>query len=428
MTTSPYRQSDYETNADVTNRHLHVTSGTEDFKVSTTTQDGPSVDSFGRQRVSDTGQRLDVEFIYDLQEEFFDDITTNGSIVHNANTRDLTLSLSDTAASSSAEMRSHPVPYTPGNSQLVEDTGVLDLAGIGSGEVEVFLKSKISGTTTDIETVAQSEWTNLSTGLDWSKSHIFVMDFQSLKVGRIRYLINTGGINTPVAEITNDNLRDSGYWQLPSLSVYFKLYNTATHTISEIGYGSPDNAIGFRHKIPLNANATMKAICCTVKSEGGLDLQDLQGLPRSADMGETTKLVGTTLIPLLSIRPKSTFKTFDNMAIALPKAYSLATDNPVRVVVMHDVTLTGASWTDVNTNDSMMEYDVSATALSGGHKISSEYISTIKNANKAEKSLLGKTVMWNRRNSDTGILTIAAIRTSTTSADVLASLNWEEIR
>jgi hypothetical protein len=44
---------------------------------------GVGVDAFGRQRVSDTGQRLDVEFLYDKQRNFFDEITSNGTVTFN---------------------------------------------------------------------------------------------------------------------------------------------------------------------------------------------------------------------------------------------------------------------------------------------------------------------------------------------------------
>jgi hypothetical protein len=39
-----------------------------------------SYDAFGRLRTSGTGQRLDVEFIYDKQDEFFDEITNAGTV------------------------------------------------------------------------------------------------------------------------------------------------------------------------------------------------------------------------------------------------------------------------------------------------------------------------------------------------------------
>ena len=216
-----------------------------------------SYDAFGRLRTAGVGNRLDVEFLYNKQPDFFDEVTNNGTVTHNANTRDLTFSLSDANNGSYAWMSSHPVPYTPGNSQLIDITGVLDLAGIGGGTAQFFLRSKISGSV--VETVTdQADWDALTSGVDWTTAHIFAIDFQSLKVGKIRFAMNSAGRTYVVGSIANDNLRDSGYWQLATLPAYYKLYNDATYTYMELGYGNEENAVGFRYRITANASATMK--------------------------------------------------------------------------------------------------------------------------------------------------------------------------
>lgn len=384
-------------------------------------------DAFGRVRTSGTGQRLDVEFIYNKQDEFFDEITNNGTVTHNANSRDLTLSLSDAVDGSYATMASHPVPYTPGNSQLEDITGVLDLAAIGSGVAQVFIRSKITGTVVETATDQTSWSADTVSDADWTASQIFTVDFQSIKVGRIRFMMVRNGLPTLVHEIYNDNTRNTGYWQSPTLPAYWKIYNDATYTYMECGYGDDNNAIGFRYRIAANASATMRAICVTVKSEGGLSLDDMPGLPRSADNGTTVVTADNTLTPILSIRAASTFNSLPNLGIALPISIGLQTDNPIRLAVMHDVVLTSPSWVAVG--DSIIEYDVSATDLSGGHAVFSDYFSsTAKNRATAGKGLLGKTVIWDRKNTSTGILTIAAIRTTGTDADILSSFSWREIR
>ena len=389
-------------------------------------------DAFGRLRTSGTAQRLDVEFLYDKQSDYFDEITTNGTVTYNVNGRDLTLSISDANNGTQAKMASYPVPYTPGNSQLVDITGVLDLAGIGGGTAEVFLRSNVTGSVVET-TIAQENWLALreSADLDFTKSHIFSMDFQSLKVGTIRYGFVQDGVFVQIAQINNDNTRDSGYWQIPNLPVYYDLYNSGGETFMEMGYGNADNAIGIRYKISANASATMKAICCTVKSEGGLDLQNMTGLPVSTDTGVTTKLVSTTLVPIISIKPAATFQSLENLIISLPRSISVATDQPIKIVVIHSSILTGASFTAVDSNTSCMEVDTSATAMSNGHEILSQYITASGSGSKTSGSgggLLGKKVLWNRQGTDTGILTVAAIRTGGTDADVLVSINWEELR
>jgi hypothetical protein len=400
-------------------------------EVTTTRKDGPENDAFGRLRTSSDGNRLDCEFIYTKQPDYFDELTSNGTVTHNANSRDVTLSLSNAISGSYAMLRSFPVPYTPGNSQQEDSTGVLDLANLGGGTAELFLRSTISGTTTDLYTIPQSQWLNGNhTGINWNFSHILMIDFQSLKVGRARWNFVRIGLPSLLAEKYNDNIRNTGYWQNPSLPVYWKLYNANGFTYMEMGYGNNENAIGIRYKVTANASATMRAICTTVKSEGGARLREMDGLPRGIDMGGATgaKTVSTTLIPLISIKPKTTFQTFDNLILSIPKDISVQTDNPIRVVVLMNATLTGHSFVDVDTADSCMEYDITASAVTGGTIIHTEYFATSRNVSASGGSLLGKTVLWNRTGAKNGILTIAAVRTSTTNANVLAGINWEELR
>ena len=400
------------------------------------TEESNLKDAFGRLRVSNTGQRLDVEFLYDKQDDLFDEITTNGTVTHNANTRDLTLSLSDANNGSRAKMASHPVPYTPGNSQLVEMTGVLDLANIGGGSAEVFLRSSISGSAVDT-TVAQADWDYFSntTNLNWNFSHIFTIDFQSLKTGSIKFYISEQGLARRVATIASDNIRNSGYWQIPNLPVYYDLYNSDGNTYMELGYGDANNAVGFRYIISANASATMKAICCTVKSEGGNDLRVKPGLSRSADRGVTATTVSTTLVPIISVRPGATYNSLPNLGVAIPKTVSIQTDEAIKLVLIHDSVLTGASWAAVDASDSMMEYDITASQVSGGHNNYVEYVYASSSGpqssrfQSAEKGLLGKTVLWDRKDdSVTGHYTLAAIRTGASDASVLAGFTWEEIR
>lgn len=394
-----------------------------------------ALDAFGRQRVSGTGQRLDVEFLYDKQINYFDEITTNGTVTHNADTRDLTLALTDAANGSSAQMASFPVPYTPGNSQLIDITGVLDLAALGGGTAEVFLRSSVTGAVTE-NVVPQSSWVALSTSadVDWATSHIFAIDFQSLKVGRVRYGLVQNGVFCGVTEINNDNLTDSGYWQIPNLPLYWRLYTAGGFTYAECGYGDSANGVGFRYKIPANANATMKAICGTVKSEGGLDLENIQGVARAINNGVTPVTVSTTRRPVLSIRPKATFQSLANLILAIPRLWGMQITEAVRIDIILGGTLTGASWADVDTANSAVEFDVAATVITGGIVVYSEYRYATTSGPAAARNvsvgpgLLGKAALWNRLGAETGSLTVAAVRTGGTDAVCLASLQWDEVR
>lgn len=397
--------------------------------------DSPNLDAFGRVRTSDAGNRLDVEFIYGKQEDVMDEVTAGtGTVTFNSNSRDLTLATNAVGAGNNAAMYSYSVPYTPGCSQLIDITGALNNANISGGVAQIIHRSSVTGSV--VETIYdQLSWSfdgvntySSHSDVNWSYSQIFMMDFQSLKVGRIRFYLNRGGVIVPVHSIENDNIRNTGYWQSPSLPVSWRIYNESSYTYMELGYGDADNGIAFRYRVSTNASATLRAICATVKSEGGLDLFDLDGFPSSIDRGTSTKTISTSLVPLLSIRARSTFNSVTNRVLFVSIEFSVQTDNPVKVALYHDNTLTGASWNNVDTNNSAMEYDISASAFSNGHLFHSEYVASVKNVNTSGKGVAGRAILWLPRGSESGIITLAAVRTTSTNADMLASLKWREIR
>jgi hypothetical protein len=209
--------------------------------------------------------------------------------------------------------------------------------------------------------------------------------------------------------------------------MYWRTYNDATYTYSEMGYGDEENAVGIRYRVAKNAGVTARAICGTVKSEGGSKLLDLDGFPFGISNRVTTIPVATTLVPILSIRMATTFNSLTNRGLALVKGLDIQVDNPVNLRVLYRPTLTGASWVSVDSN-SFMEYDVSATAVSGGILVDDKPIATSRNIPINKTNALGRTILSQGRTGTADILTIAAIRTSTTSANALAGINWEEVR
>jgi len=386
-------------------------------------------DAFGRQRVSDVGNRYDVEFTLDKQPLLTREVISgNATITYNSSSRDLSLAVVETNTNTSAILCSvYNTPYTPGCSQLIDLTGTLDETGIGGGTASIFLRNNGSETTYD-----QSSWiySDNADTVDWKYSQIFSIDFQSLKVGRIRFFLVRGGAPYLVHYIENDNKRTGGYWQHPNLRPYWKIYNTADTTISELGYGSYDNGCGFRYTFASkDSSAKMRAICATVKSEGGQNIFDLQGFPFSATNYLTSVTIGNSLIPLLSIQVRPTFNSLNNRTVVIPQALTIQNDNPILYRLVLNPTLTGASFVAVDSNSSVYK-DTSATAYSGGTIIDEDYLSTgtTKTAS-TEKRLLGKTILSSNWLATTGdILTIVAVRTTNTSAVTLGRISWIEVR
>jgi len=392
-----------------------------------TADDSFSIDSFGRWRTSGLGERFNCEFIYDKQPNLFTEVLSgSGTATFNTDSRDITLAVGDSVDGSSSILQQNWYnPYTPGISQLIDITGTLNSANLSGGTTEIFLKNGIDSSE---RTWTQSGWTETVDDVNWSKSQIFQIDFQSLKIGRIRFFLVRDGIPVNLMNIVNDNIRRTGYWQYPSLPLRWRAYNTATESITEIDYYDNDNGVGFRHRVSINSATTIDAICATVKSEGGSSLYKIPGFPHAVSDGLVAKTVSTTEIPIISIRPKSTFNSLTNNSLVIPEEYNLQSDNPIRYKIIVGANLTNAVWNDVDTINSCVEYDKGATDFSGGEIVDVDYVSTEKNSILKSEGILGRSLLSLLPDDTQKTLTLVAVRTSTSDADVFASLKWKEIR
>ena len=389
---------------------------------------GANLDAFGRQRISETGQRFDVEFLYDLQPDLFSALLGGtGTIVHNAATRDVTLSNNGELTTARARLvqRWHN-PYTPGNGQLIDITGTLDAAALGTGTAGVFLRN--AGTDT---VVTQANWNGeATTGVDWSKSQIFAFDFQSLKVGRLRYYLVRDGVPVIVHETLNDNRYLNGYWQIANAPLQWAIRNTATETIIEFGYFDEQNGLGFRYAMPVNASAEAIAICATVKSEGGAALNDIPGIERAFDTGVTGITVSTTEIPLLSFRPKLEVNSLANRGLVFPVsllAYGTGNDAIVRIR-KNATTLTGATFALTPGAASLTEYDVAATAVSGGDIVATVMVPATNQSPGIVSESVRVPLSVNYVGDSADIITISAVRFATGDASMWAGAVVKELK
>jgi hypothetical protein len=112
----------------------------------------------------------------------------------------------------------------------------------------------------------------------------------------------------------------------------------------------------------------MKQICSTVISEGGYEQYSPSHLAR-----RTTKLsnIQLTFKPIVSIRLASTALG----AVVLPGRMQILpiASQSYEVGLFFNATLTGASWSAVPT-DSNAEMDTSATAMTGGTLVQTDYL------------------------------------------------------
>jgi hypothetical protein len=349
--------------------------------VNVTTQpvsiNGTNVDAFGRLRTSQPYALFDSSNRYAADNQFDTSTATGGSTTYLTNEGVVRMDVDTTSGAEVIRQSFRTMLYQPGKSLLFLGTFVMnaakanlrqrvgyfstenglyfELTGASPGTKAFVLRTYVGGSVDNTtRRVEQSAWNGDKldgTGasgltLDLTKPQILWMDFEWLGVGNVRvgFIINGQYIICHTYQTANV-YGTSVYMTTAILPVRYEITNTAA-----------------------TADASfLKQICSSVMSEGGLE-------PASIDhvaIRTTAKTgVGTTLLPLVSIRLASTALG----AVVLPSAVKViptSADN-FEIQLVKNATLTGASYSAV-ASDANVEFDVAATAMSGGTIVQIDY-------------------------------------------------------
>lgn len=386
---------------------------------------GTALDAFGRIRVSQPFTLFDSSHHY-ADNGLFDTATTGtGSTSHNANTSTVSMTVGTASGDQVIRETKRVFVYQPGKSLLILNTFVMNPAKTGLRQRVGFFGAnngifiELDGTTVNlversyvtgsiVETkVAQANWNGdklNGTGesgltLDLTKAQIFWIDIEWLGAGSSRCGFIINGKYYVAHTFHHANIIDSVYLSTATLPIRYEITNTATTASS----------------------STLKQICSTVLSEGGFERKVA---PQVIRMTGVTS-VGTSFEPLITMRLAS-----DRLdaAVLLNKYSATTIDNALyEIALIKNATLTGASY---NTSDfSNIDYDVTATALTGGTIMRSDYVN---NTNQASSQLdvngsynfglqLGRTIAGV---SDT--FTLAA-RVTSGSANIVGTMEFYDI-
>jgi hypothetical protein len=198
--------------------------------------------------------------------------------------------------------------------------------------------------------VAQSSWNGDKldgTGesgftLDTTKSQIFWQDFEWLGVGSVRCGFVINGKFIVCHTFNNANNLATVYMTTAILPVRYEIENLAA----------------------TSAAGSLKQICSTVISEGGYEKRVAL---HTAAMTATNTNITTSWIPLVSIRLDST--RLDSVVI--PDGYTIlptsASSATFEVAMFKNATLTSPSWAQTGSDN--VEFDISATGLTGGRAV-----------------------------------------------------------
>jgi hypothetical protein len=331
-----------------------------------------ALDAFGRQRVSQPYTLFDSQNRYAADNQFDVAVTGTGVATYLPNEAAVKMEVTGAGAGSVVRQSYRSFPYQPGKGLLVLATFVMDgsqnlnltqRVGYYNAQNGVFfqridgtysfvLRSYVTGSVSDARTVNQSSWNGDKldgTGpsgltLDPSKAQILWMDFEWLGVGSVRcgFIINGQYIVCHTFE--NANVIANVYMTTAILPVRYEIVSTAA------------------------VAASMKAICCSVVSEGGFEQTSIDHVARRTTILGT---ISTTFLPLVSIR----LAAGRLGAVVLPNRVQMlpTTSQNYEIALVKNPTLTSASWVAVPT-DSNVEYDVSATVMTGGSIVQTDYV------------------------------------------------------
>jgi hypothetical protein len=253
--------------------------------------------------------------------------------------------------------------------------------------------------------------------LDITKAQILWMDIEWLGLGTVRIGFIINGQFITCHSFHHANLITSTYITTASLPLRYEIANTdATSSVS-----------------------TMKQVCSTVISEGGYQLNGAQQAVGTPIQTSRTLATAGTYYPIVSLRLKSFENTppssVDRLdAIVILTAACIMPDtspgNPnLNWRLVQSSTTTGGAWVSAGT-DSAVEYNLTATSVSGGRVLASGYVATanqsISSVNILKEALFKSQL---ERNGITGATyeLVLEVAGSANNAKVFGSLDWEEV-
>lgn len=347
---------------------------------------GTSADAFGRVRTSPPITLFDSQNRYAKSADFDEAVSGSATVTHSNNESSVLLNVTSASGDKVVRETKRVFAYQPGKSLLVMNTFVMPTIhanlrcrvgyfGVNNGvffersgtALRMVRRTYTSGSPVD-NVVAQADWNGDkldgtgSSGLtlDTTKSQIFWQDFEWLGVGSVRTGFVINGKFIICHTFNHANILALVYMTTAILPIRYEIENT----------GATDGS------------RTMKQICSTVISEGGYEKKVILQTARTA----TAATVSTTLVPLLSLRLDSS--RLDSVVLAdgynvLPLSSSSTT---FEIQLVKNATLTGPSWTQTSSDN--VEFDVSATAITGGAVVDDIYV--------VESNLVSSSVANNR--------------------------------
>ncbi|MEE8489942.1 MAG: hypothetical protein V3S43_06365 [Acidimicrobiia bacterium] len=398
--------------------------------------DSPTVDAFARVRVCNPEAIFDSKQLFDDSPLMWDDAEVSGSGTTSAHSTDKALTQIGVALSTAGKrvrQTFRRFSYQPGKSQLIALTGILRNGSSGITQetgyfdddngvffrvddavLSVVVKSSVSGSAVDT-VIPQSAWNvdkldgtgESGIALDLTKIQVFLIDFEWLGGGRVRFAFLINGAPIICHQVLHANLDGAVYMSTPNLPVRYSIENDGT-----------------------GAASTLDHICATVISEGRVD--DTGVLRHRSTAGTSvTMVVENTLYAILGLRFKSTHLDATIKLVKVAVSLQSASDD-VEWVLIFDPTIAG-SVTWIGMPNSALQYFIGATAnvATGGTHIDAGYVATGVGASASNATteklenalLLGAKIDGTLQ---TIVLCARPINGSSTNVIVEGGITWRE--
>ena len=325
---------------------------------------GGSIDAFGRLRTSSAYTLFDSQHRYDENGKWSENTSGSGSSTHNANDSSIEMDVTDASGDEIIRETKRIFSYQPGKSLLIMTTFVMNVGKtnlrqrvgyFGSNDGIYFeqddntlymvLRSSITGSVVNTR-VAQTDWNvdkldgtgNSGITIDPSKAQIFWADIEWLGVGSVRvgFVIDGKFYNCHTFHNANDKV--TTYMRTAHLPCRVEITN----------------------KGATSSSSQMKQICATVISEEGFEKVARENFIK---MPSVKGSIGTTLVPMVSFRLKST--RLDSVIVPSTVSFmgvAATGTSEYEVVLVKNATLSGTpSW--VTSDFDNVEYDLSASGV-----------------------------------------------------------------
>ena len=390
---------------------------------------GAGSDAFGRQRVSNPEMVFNSKQIFDNQPLYWDDVQESGtgtSSTYSNNTASSTLSVSASTAGKRTRQTFMRFNYQASKSQLIFITGILKASGGGTGiitrmgyfddnnglflecnagTINLVRRTYVTGAAVD-NTIPQSSW-NLDAmdgngpskiTLDFTKTQIFMMDFEWLGVGRVRFGFNVEGVTYYVHELSAANNLTTVYMSTPNLPLRYQIINDGTGAASSIN-----------------------CICSAVISEGGREEVATNGYISTGNTAITATKNITNAIVAARLKSSYLGATIDILDLSL---LTTSNDNYQWQLYMNPSGINGLTYSSLN--NSSLEYAIApnGTAISGGFAIAGGYAQAKTDIQAASlKSLmkLGSSITGRK-----DVLVLSCLPLGSSDSVVYGSLNYRE--